>query len=100
VVVSHVDLPGSDWGSLFDLLDSSDSYMRPEVSGVPRDSVHAFGVGVGRSFYKRLLPDTSVDLAFRHAHHHVVGLQRQLWRLLAPGSLGKHKVGLACAMMH
>ncbi|GLC42204.1 hypothetical protein PLESTB_000642000 [Pleodorina starrii] len=64
VEVLHVDLPGNDWGSLFEVLYGSSSevsYMsRPEER---HPDLAVFAAAVGRSMYDRLFPPASVHLA-------------------------------------
>jgi hypothetical protein len=57
IVVYHVDLPSNDFTSLFQVADSDpDSYTL--------DEPNVFPCAIGRSFYRRVLPPGSVDLAW------------------------------------
>jgi hypothetical protein len=57
VSVVHTDLPGNDFGALFQLLATDpESYLR--------DDPAVFASAVGRSFYKQILPPASVTLGW------------------------------------
>jgi hypothetical protein len=57
VMVVHTDLPGSDFTSLFTLLETApDSYLRGRRQ--------AFASAIGRSFYERLLPGGSLSFGW------------------------------------
>lgn len=57
VAVVHTDLPGNDFGALFQTLASDpDSYLR--------DDPRVFSSAIGRSFYGQILPDSSVSLGW------------------------------------
>ena len=53
ISVVHTDLPGNDFGALFQTLASDpESYLR--------DDPRVFASAVGRSFYEQILPDSTV----------------------------------------
>src|ERR1700722_18243835 len=57
VAVVHTDLPGNDFGALFQALVSDPaSYLR--------DDPRVFPSAIGRSFYEQILPDSSVSLGW------------------------------------
>ena len=57
ISVVHTDLPGNDFGALFQTLASDpDSYLR--------DDPRAFPSAIGRSFYEQIMPDSSVTLGW------------------------------------
>src|ERR1700739_1403710 len=57
ISVVHTDLPGNDFGALFQTLASDpDSYLR--------DDPRVFASAVGRSFYQQILPDSTVTLGW------------------------------------
>jgi len=57
ISVVHTDLPGNDFGALFQTLASDpDSYLR--------DDPHVFPSAIGRSFYEQILPDSTVTLGW------------------------------------
>jgi hypothetical protein len=57
IAVVHTDLPGNDFGALFQTLASDpNSYLRED----PR----AFPSAIGRSFYEQILPDSTVTLGW------------------------------------
>ena len=57
IAIVHTDLPGNDFGALFQMLASDpDSYLR--------DDPHVFPSAIGRSFYEQILPDSSVSLGW------------------------------------
>ena len=57
ISVVHTDLPGNDFGSLFQLLATDPaSYLR--------DDPAAFASAIGRSFYEQILPSASVTLGW------------------------------------
>jgi hypothetical protein len=57
IAVVHTDLPGNDFGALFQTLASDpDSYLR--------DDPRVFPSAIGRSFYEQILPDSSVSLGW------------------------------------
>ncbi len=57
IFVFHVDLPGNDFNTLFELLDSSTVRYAP-------DDANVFPCAIGRSFYERVLPCNYVDLGW------------------------------------
>src|SRR6201984_1190212 len=57
ISVVHTDLPGNDFGALFQtLVSDSESYLR--------DDPRVFASAVGRSFYEQILPDSTVTLGW------------------------------------
>jgi hypothetical protein len=57
ISVVHTDLPGNDFGALFQTLASDpESYLR--------DDPRVFASAVGRSFYEQILPDSTVTLGW------------------------------------
>jgi SAM dependent carboxyl methyltransferase len=57
ISVVHTDLPGNDFGALFQMLASDpDSYLH--------DDPAVFPCAVGRSFYEQILPSSSVTLGW------------------------------------
>jgi hypothetical protein len=57
ISVVHTDLPGNDFGALFQMLASDPvSYLREDTA--------IFPYAVGRSFYEQILPASSVTLAW------------------------------------
>ena len=57
ISVVHTDLPSNDFSALFEALESDpDSYLRGEQA--------TFASAVGRSFYRQLLPSSSVTLGW------------------------------------
>jgi hypothetical protein len=57
ISVVHTDLPGNDFGALFQMLASDpESYLR--------DDSRVFASAVGRSFYEQILPDSTVSLGW------------------------------------
>jgi hypothetical protein len=63
VLVTHTDLPGNDWTSLFRVLaDDAGSYQRLFAG------VH--GAAMGRSFYEQCLPSASVHYGFSSTAFH------------------------------
>ena len=57
IMVVHTDLPHSDFGSLFAMLETApDSYRQGRE--------HVFASAIGRSFYERLLPAGSLTLGW------------------------------------
>ena len=57
ISVVHTDLPGNDFGALFQTLASDpDTYLR--------DDPHVFPSAIGRSFYEQILPDSTVSLGW------------------------------------
>lgn len=57
ISVVHTDLPGNDFGALFQTLASDPgSYLR--------DDPRAFPSAIGRSFYEQIMPDSSVTLGW------------------------------------
>jgi hypothetical protein len=57
ISVVHTDLPGNDFGALFQTLASDpDSYLR--------DDSRVFASAIGRSFYEQILPDSTVTLGW------------------------------------
>jgi hypothetical protein len=57
ILVVHTDLPGNDFGALFQTLASDpDSYLR--------DDPRVFVSAIGRSFYEQILPDSTVTLGW------------------------------------
>ena len=57
ISVVHTDLPGNDFGALFQMLASDPaSYLRENTA--------VFPYAVGRSFYEQILPESSVTLGW------------------------------------
>ena len=57
ISVVHTDLPGNDFSALFQTLDSDrGSYLKADSSIFPS--------AIGRSFYRRILPSSSVSLGW------------------------------------
>jgi hypothetical protein len=57
IFVMHTDLPGSDFGVLFETLENDpDSYLLNDKA--------AYAAAVGRSFYEQILPSDSVTLGW------------------------------------
>jgi hypothetical protein len=57
IIVAHTDLPGNDFSTLFEVVDSSaESYAR--------DDKNVFPSAIGRSFFLPLLPPGHVDLGW------------------------------------
>ena len=57
IIVCHTDLPGNDFSTLIDLIDSD-----PESYG--RDDPAVFPYAMGRSFYRSVFPPAHVDLGW------------------------------------
>ena len=57
ISVVHTDLPGNDFSSLFNVVETDpDSYLR--------DAPHVYAYATGRSFYEPLFPPNSVTLGW------------------------------------
>jgi hypothetical protein len=56
IVVYHVDQPSNDFNTLFEVLTAPESYTR--------DDANLFPCAIGRSFYEKVLPPRSVDIAW------------------------------------
>ncbi|MBJ8343700.1 hypothetical protein [Antrihabitans sp. YC2-6] len=75
VLVLHTDLPNNDFATLFDVVEHSpDSYLR-DRSGV-------FPLVSGRSFYERVLPESTLTFGWSSSALH--------WLSSAPGPIPDH----------
>jgi salicylate 1-O-methyltransferase len=85
ISVTHTDLPANDFNALFELVASSENSYLHGTSGV-------YAFAAGGSFYTRLFPERSVDLAWNSiAVHWLSGVPCQIpgniWSTLAQGSV-------------
>lgn len=83
ISVTHTDLPANDFNALFELLtNSADSYLRGT------SNVYAFAAG--GSFYSRLFPERSIDLAWNSIAVHWLSrvpcpIPNNIWSPFAQG---------------
>lgn len=85
VSVTHTDLPANDFNALFELLATgSDSYLR--------DAANVYAFAAGGSFYNRLFPANSIDLAWNSIAVHWLSsvpceIPNHIWSPYAQGAV-------------
>ncbi len=91
ISVTYTDLPHNDFSSLFRMLHG----QVDGVSGYLSDFPEVFVSGAGTTFYKQIVPDSSVDIGFSATamhwlsrmpgaiddHVHAVGAKDEQWRV-------------------
>ena len=75
IVVTHTDLPANDFSTLFEVVDKA-------TTSYASDDANVFPNAVGRSFYRSVLPPSSVDLGWSS--------YAAQWLSRAPASIPNH----------